>query len=584
MSLTGANTTPLGRLHPILAAKQQGPVSPTPGFKRDAGHSDIDVGGGERKKKRKSRWGTEEKRTFIPGMPTTMPPNLSPEQQQAYIAQLKIEEITRMLRTGELGIPDNPDERSPSPEPIYNSEGKRLNTREFRVRKKLEEERHVLIQEAQILNEDYKPPADYKPPIIKIQDKVMIPQDNHPEVNFIGLLIGPRGNTLKKMEKESCAKIMIRGKGSIKEGKIHNGRKDGQPNPGEDEALHALVTGPTEQSVQKAVAMIRDILRQGIEAPEGQNDLKRMQLRELAALNGTLRDDEILRCRNCGSVEHRHWECPEQKNVTNNVLCTKCGAAGHLATDCIQTDLPPIPIVQVDKAKMDSEYMSLMAELGEGPVPEPPVPARLPPPPVEQNRPVITERERPPPRHSTAPLPLPPMQNTNHDRPSSSGPPPWAAPPGPKPLMSTPVPMPGGGPPPPPNSSSAPPWAKPGLLPPPGGPLLGPPHPGGPPPPPPPGGPGSYPPQGPGGHGPPPPPPPSSGAPPPPWQNAGPVPPPPWQSQGPGFAPPPPPGFPPFHGPPLPPPSDSHWAPPPLMGAPPPPPPPPPPGPPPPSS
>ena len=39
----------------------------------------------ERKRKRKSRWGTEDKKTFIPGMPTTMPPNLSPEQQQAYI-------------------------------------------------------------------------------------------------------------------------------------------------------------------------------------------------------------------------------------------------------------------------------------------------------------------------------------------------------------------------------------------------------------------------------------------------------------------------------------------------------------------
>ena len=52
--------------------------------------------------------------------------------------------------------------RSPSPEPIYNTEGKRLNTREFRVRKKLGEERHVLIQEALSLNEDYKPPADYK--------------------------------------------------------------------------------------------------------------------------------------------------------------------------------------------------------------------------------------------------------------------------------------------------------------------------------------------------------------------------------------------------------------------------------------
>ena len=47
--------------------------------------------------------------------------------------------------------------------------------------------------------------------------------------------------------------------------------------------------------IASSFLQIRDILRQGIEAPEGQNDLKRMQLRELAALNGTLRDDEILR-------------------------------------------------------------------------------------------------------------------------------------------------------------------------------------------------------------------------------------------------------------------------------------------------
>lgn len=52
--------------------------------------------------------------------------------------------------------------RSPSPEPIYNNEGKRLNTREYRTRKKLEEERHRLVQEALKLNTDYKPPADYK--------------------------------------------------------------------------------------------------------------------------------------------------------------------------------------------------------------------------------------------------------------------------------------------------------------------------------------------------------------------------------------------------------------------------------------
>lgn len=52
--------------------------------------------------------------------------------------------------------------RSPSPEPIYNNEGKRLNTREYRTRKKLEDDRHTCIQRMMKINTDYKPPADYK--------------------------------------------------------------------------------------------------------------------------------------------------------------------------------------------------------------------------------------------------------------------------------------------------------------------------------------------------------------------------------------------------------------------------------------
>lgn len=52
--------------------------------------------------------------------------------------------------------------RSPSPEPIYSSDGKRLNTREFRTRKKLEEQRHQLILRMQCMNPEFKPPSDYK--------------------------------------------------------------------------------------------------------------------------------------------------------------------------------------------------------------------------------------------------------------------------------------------------------------------------------------------------------------------------------------------------------------------------------------
>ena len=53
-------------------------------------------------------------------------------------------------------------QRSPSPEPIYSSEGKRMNTREYRKRRELEEQRHRAIQKMLQLNPEFKPPMDYK--------------------------------------------------------------------------------------------------------------------------------------------------------------------------------------------------------------------------------------------------------------------------------------------------------------------------------------------------------------------------------------------------------------------------------------
>ncbi|KAG8184290.1 hypothetical protein JTE90_008976 [Oedothorax gibbosus] len=382
---SGANTTPLGRSSSGSSGSSSHSSSKSSSSKSSKWSQDDNWSSNgrdrsrdrereqetdkdqERKRKRRSRWGGDEKeKVFIPGLPTVLPNNLNPQQERAYLLQLQIEEISRRLRTGDLGISPNPEERSPSPEPIYNSEGKRLNTREYRTRKKLEDDRHSLIQEMYSCNPEYKPPPDYKPPLVKVCEKVMIPQEEHPDINFVGLLIGPRGNTLKSMEKETGAKIIIRGKGSVKEGKV--GRKDGQPLPGEDEPLHAFVTGNSNESVKKAVNKIREIIRQGVEVPEGQNDLRRMQLRELALLNGTLRENDGPRCTNCGGTTHRSWQCPDKPNITNSILCTNCGSAGHIAKDCREQKAPG-GLGAPDKAKIDEEYMSLMAELGEGPPP-----------------------------------------------------------------------------------------------------------------------------------------------------------------------------------------------------------------------
>lgn len=186
-------------------------------YKRDYGYDDNSNDSREsRRKKRKSRWGNDEtEKVVIPGLPTIIPNNLTKEQEEMYLLTVRIEEISYKLRTGNLGIGEE-QERSPSPEPIYNSDGKRLNTREFRVRKKLEDERHQLITQMIQLNPLYKAPADYKPPQTKLSDKVLIPQEEYPDINFVGLLIGPRGNTLKAMEKDTGAKIIIRVKVRLK--------------------------------------------------------------------------------------------------------------------------------------------------------------------------------------------------------------------------------------------------------------------------------------------------------------------------------------------------------------------------------
>ena len=163
------------------------------------------------------------------------------------------------------------------------------------------------------------------------------------------------------MESETGAKIIIRGKGSVKEGKV--GRKDGQPLPGEDEPLHAYVTSTNPESVKKAVEKIKQIIKEAVDVPEGQNDLRRHQLRELALLNGTLREGDGPRCSNCGGSDHKSWQCQDKPNVTNNVVCSTCGGVGHIAKDCMGKKSGGWS--EGPKTAMDEEYMSLMAELGE---------------------------------------------------------------------------------------------------------------------------------------------------------------------------------------------------------------------------
>lgn len=81
-----------------------------------------------------------------------------------------------------------------------------------------------------------------------MERKVYIPVNEHPGRNFVGLIIGPRGNTLRTLEQNTGCKIAIRGKGSTK---VESGQED---------QLHVLIKGPSEQALDNAESQVQKIL------------------------------------------------------------------------------------------------------------------------------------------------------------------------------------------------------------------------------------------------------------------------------------------------------------------------------------
>ncbi|KAL5669045.1 hypothetical protein ACJX0J_021266, partial [Zea mays] len=53
--------------------------------------------------------------------------------------------------------------------------------------------------------------------IVKKTMKVDIPVDKYPTYNFVGRILGPRGNSLKRVEANTDCRVLIRGRGSIKD-------------------------------------------------------------------------------------------------------------------------------------------------------------------------------------------------------------------------------------------------------------------------------------------------------------------------------------------------------------------------------
>ncbi|KAL2803072.1 hypothetical protein BJX63DRAFT_413050 [Aspergillus granulosus] len=184
--ITGSNNIPLGKRRFGGEEEESRTATPASAVGDQRGRSPVRAdppADGVKRRKKRNRWGDaqENKAAGLMGLPTMIMANFTTEQLEAYTLHLRIEEISQKLRINDV-VPADGD-RSPSPPPQYDNFGRRVNTREYRYRKRLEDERHKLVEKAMKTIPNYHPPSDYRRPT-KTQEKVYVPVNDYPEINF----------------------------------------------------------------------------------------------------------------------------------------------------------------------------------------------------------------------------------------------------------------------------------------------------------------------------------------------------------------------------------------------------------------
>lgn len=182
-----------------------------------------------------------------------------------------------------------------------------------------------------------------------LSEKVYIPAEEYPDLNFVGFMIGPRGETLRRLEKELGCKLSIKGRGSTR-GVVEIRPSARAGAPAEEEPLHCTVAAEDRRILDKAVTALENLVEDMTALLGGESRPKRRLCREGS-------DSGAGGCRE----EREAWkgEGPSKK-MKRSAMCGECGDAGHGRTECIFQKRPPAR-EQQELELLESEYRKCLA-------------------------------------------------------------------------------------------------------------------------------------------------------------------------------------------------------------------------------
>ncbi|XP_039056164.1 KH domain-containing protein At2g38610-like, partial [Hibiscus syriacus] len=112
-------------------------------------------------------------------------------------------------------------------------------------------------------------PASPSSYTVKRISRLEIPVNTYPNFNFVGRLLGPRGNSLKRVEATTGCRVYVRGKGSIKD---PDKEEQLRGRPGYEhlnEPLHILIEDDLPANVvdirlRQAQEIVEELLKPGV--------------------------------------------------------------------------------------------------------------------------------------------------------------------------------------------------------------------------------------------------------------------------------------------------------------------------------
>uniref|UniRef100_A0A1L8DGC0 Putative rna-binding protein sam68 n=1 Tax=Nyssomyia neivai TaxID=330878 RepID=A0A1L8DGC0_9DIPT len=135
----------------------------------------------------------------------------------------------------------------------------------------------------------------YREKQIRVNVKVLVPVKEHPKFNFVGKLLGPKGNSMKRLQEDTMCKMAVLGRGSMKDRKREEElRASLEPKYAHlNDDLHVEISAlapPAEAHARIAYALaeVRKYL-----IPDSNDNIRREQIRELMSDGNPVHEIEV---------------------------------------------------------------------------------------------------------------------------------------------------------------------------------------------------------------------------------------------------------------------------------------------------